>query len=815
MYKVITTLLLGLLCSAVPQLGMAQVITHAEYYIDTDPGIGQATPISGITSSDSITHVFNITIPIHLSSGRHLLYTRTFSNTGKVSLAEPQVFYVTAALSQIEYYIDTDPGIGNGTLINTASTSDSLSLNTNITLPPLLAPGTHTLHTRSIATNGSTTHNIASMAQATSFYVSNTIVKAEYFFDTDPGYNLGTAIPISIQADSIIQNAAIAVPNNLSAGTHVLYTRTLTSDGMWSATHASTIFVTQSITAAEYFVDTDPGIGLGTPITITTTSDSIAQNVNINTSAISNGHHILYIRTRTANGRWSIAQGQAIYVQPKVIAVAYRYDAYTGINNTTIIPLNTPADSVTQTVGIPVPCNLSMGKHYVSIHTIDNQNAWSLYSVDSIIVTAPPPITLGLSSAAPPCSTTNGSITANASGGYGAPFTFALNNGSYGTSNIFTTVLPYNIYTVSTKDAQGCITTSTSNVPNYFGLQVSASALQDSVIVNTTAQLTATAANDSSSASPITYLWAGPNAFSNNNAIASFTCNTTHTGIYTITASNSFGCTATATTSLVILYGIHIAPKVMLAGNYNSSTGLMHDSLRYFNLIPLQQPYGIGVYQYVGSTSSELTNTAILATTGNNAIVDWVQVQLRNPSNPSQIIASKSALLQRDGDVVSASDGVSALWISNADPDNYLVSIVHRNHLGVMMANPIALNYNTTAADFTLLSTPLYSKPAPQNNTSPLSGPTRIIAGKRCLYAGNCNINSTLSKSILTYNASLQSDRLAMLLALGVSSTVNGYSLYDCDMNGFARFNGFNPDRLIILSNLANSNTLIGYEQLP
>jgi hypothetical protein len=34
-------------------------------------------------------------------------------------------------------------------------------------------------------------------------------------------------------------------------------------------------------------------------------------------------------------------------------------------------------------------------------------------------------------------------------------------------------------------------------------------------------------------------------------------------------------------------------------------------------------------------------------------------------------------------------------------------------------------------------------------------------------------------------------------------------------MNGYARFNGLNPDRLIMMQNTANSNTLFVNEQTP
>ena len=53
------------------------------------------------------------------------------------------------------------------------------------------------------------------------------------------------------------------------------------------------------------------------------------------------------------------------------------------------------------------------------------------------------------------------------------------------------------------------------------------------------------------------------------------------------------------------------------------------------------------------------------------------------------MISSRSALLQRDGDVV-ALDGISPLPMDAVD-GNYFVTINHRNHLGIMSATSITL----------------------------------------------------------------------------------------------------------------------------
>ncbi|MBK8338906.1 MAG: hemagglutinin protein, partial [Flavobacteriales bacterium] len=65
--------------------------------------------------------------------------------------------------------------------------------------------------------------------------------------------------------------------------------------------------------------------------------------------------------------------------------------------------------------------------------------------------------------------------------------------------------------------------------------------------------------------------------------------------------------------------------------------------------------------------------------------MDWVVVELRDNTNPASIVASRAALIQRDGDVVST-NGTTPVLFDQA-PGIYRVALRHRNHLGVMTLN--------------------------------------------------------------------------------------------------------------------------------
>src|SRR6185295_13043913 len=120
---------------------------------------------------------------------------------------------------------------------------------------------------------------------------SQTISNAEYFFDTDPGIGNGTPIVIS-PADPITFSATIN-STGLLPGYHFLFVRTRSSDGSWSLYEPKQFFIQQSITEAEYFFDTDPGVGLGTDIPVPPFFDSGTFTSTVSTTGLLPGYHLL------------------------------------------------------------------------------------------------------------------------------------------------------------------------------------------------------------------------------------------------------------------------------------------------------------------------------------------------------------------------------------------------------------------------------------------------------------------------------------------------------------------------------------------
>ncbi|MBN8821866.1 MULTISPECIES: Ig-like domain-containing protein [unclassified Spirosoma] len=276
--------------------------------------------------------------------------------------------------------------------------------------------------------------------------------------------------------------------------------------------------------------------------------------------------------------------------------------------------------------------------------------------------------------------------------------------------------------------------------------------------------------------------------------------------------------TITVTDPLVV-----IRPKVFLGGAYDATTGLMRDNLRERNLLPLIQPYSSALlvgsgFTHVGGGGNESTTSDVLSTTGANAIVDWVFVELRSPSSASTVIATKAALVQRDGDVVDA-DGTSPLSFS-VGAGSYYVAIRHRNHLGVATLNTLALSSTAVTVDFTTLSTLTYGTNA-----------QRLINSKQVLWPGNTNGVDGSSKRRVIYQGNgndLTNVFSQVLLENGNTLSlptyiVQRYQTGDVNLDGEIRYQGPDNDLLTIFSTVilysALDNTYdISYivqEQIP
>jgi hypothetical protein len=278
----------------------------------------------------------------------------------------------------------------------------------------------------------------------------------------------------------------------------------------------------------------------------------------------------------------------------------------------------------------------------------------------------------------------------------------------------------------------------------------------------------------------------------------------TGTGPFTYTRNNINTLGAFAVGSSAVLSPLLVSPKIFLQGNY--SNGLMTESLRTQNLIPTTEPYsGITGFTHIGSGGGESTLSSIVgsnAPSDNNSIVDWVFLQLHQATD-SNIISTRSVLLQRDGDVVDI-DGISPVNMSGNASGNYFISVRHRNHIGARTSTTLSLA-KTTTSNYNMTDglNKVFKGSITHNPLATLSN------GVFGLWAGNANNDGLVKMTGLT---PANNDYLKLLNTLesNIATQTAVYSNQDLNLDGNVKMTGLTPDNndyLRILNTLGTSTS--------
>jgi hypothetical protein len=233
-------------------------------------------------------------------------------------------------------------------------------------------------------------------------------------------------------------------------------------------------------------------------------------------------------------------------------------------------------------------------------------------------------------------------------------------------------------------------------------------------------------------------------------------------------------------------FRVIINPIVFLQGPLLApvASGLMNDTLRESALLQTTSPYA----------DNATCNASVFNTTGNNAIVDWIWLELRSASDNQELINARSALLQRDGDVVDF-DGLSDV-IMQAAPTYYFVVVKHRNHLGAMSAATINLSDNSsTTVDFT------------DNSFSTFGSNALVIlnSGDSALWGGDANADNSITFSGSNNDVNAVKDYILAdpgNILNFITYVSSGYLNQDIDMNSATRFSGSPNDSNIIKDNI-------------
>jgi PKD repeat protein len=175
--------------------------------------------------------------------------------------------------------------------------------------------------------------------------------------------------------------------------------------------------------------------------------------------------------------------------------------------------------------------------------------------------------------------------------------------------------------------------------------------------------------------------------------------------------------------------GTPVELKAFLEGPFEGIE--MNTNLKNLNILTLSNPYIAVPWNHTGTEG--------VLSFSNPDVVDWVLVDFRDAVSastalPATSVATYAALLLKNGTIISPYGGMP-LYLNADISNNLYIAIFHRNHLGILSANPVTLSGGIYSYDFTTGSGQAYGSNSQKN----------IGSGKYGMYAGDFNADGTIN----------------------------------------------------------------------
>lgn len=261
-----------------------------------------------------------------------------------------------------------------------------------------------------------------------------------------------------------------------------------------------------------------------------------------------------------------------------------------------------------------------------------NNVAVTLNAIGGATLTATPAATF--------CNSNNGSITALAAGGT-APLQYSLDGNNFQSSNVFTG-LAAGTYTVTVKDANGCISTFTCTVANSAGPAVTATTTTASC-GNTNGTITATG---SGGLAPLQYSINGF-TFQTGNFFGGLTA-----GSYTVTIKDANGCTSTVNVTITTSNAPTVTATSVPAA-CNTSNGSV-TATGSGGTLPLTYSINGFTFQSSGFFSGLAPNTYTILVKDANGCIGATTVTVNNTAGPTVSAITASASCGSNNGIITA-----------------------------------------------------------------------------------------------------------------------------------------------------------------
>ena len=201
--------------------------------------------------------------------------------------------------------------------------------------------------------------------------------------------------------------------------------------------------------------------------------------------------------------------------------------------------------------------------------------------------------------------------------------------------------------------------------------------------------------------------------------------------------------------------GAPVELTVFLEGPFSGTE--MNTDLNDQNILALNNPYSNFPWNHIGTEG--------VLSFSNPDVSDWVLVDFRDATSastalPVTSVETKAALLLKNGQIISPYGGLP-LYLNTTINNSLFIVIQHRNHLGILSANPLIESGGVYTYDFTTPVGQAYGTDAQKN----------LVGGIYGMYAGDGDANGIVNTNDKSNVWSLQAGK-------------KGYWSGDFDMNG-------------------------------
>lgn len=347
-------------------------INKYSFFIDSVSNINEQQ--QSFTATNNNTVAPSLISLAGVNTGVHQLYAKVTDINGKPSIINVGDFYMTGDnlyqnappvainIDKYSFFIDSVSNL-NEQVNNFTATNNS-----TVAPPPIslagVSTGVHQLYAKVTAVDGK-----PSIMNIGNFYMEGdnlyqnappaavNINRYEFYVDSVTNVNI-QPLSFSVGANNVTASTNIDL-TGVIPGVHYLYARVYDINNKPSIVNLGSFAMEQifryqnaasaapPIASMEYFLDNDPGYGLGTPITVSgTNTNEQLTNVIINfPGGFPAGVH--YIHVRSKQNPWSIDNVVPFTTTVSVVPLTWQFVKAQLINNTTLVSWATSQETNT------------------------------------------------------------------------------------------------------------------------------------------------------------------------------------------------------------------------------------------------------------------------------------------------------------------------------------------------------------------------------------------------------------------------------------------------------------------------------------